>query len=193
MVLELASEGTDTVEFSSISDYTLGNNVERLVLGALVAVNGTGNSLANILTGNAESNSLSGAAGNDSLSGGDGNDTLLGALATSSGGYAEIDTLTGGNGNDIFVLGTAAGYLYNDAKSNSAGITDYAYITDYTSGSDKLQLLGSAADYYLGVHSVSELTSHQGLFRELGTTDELIAILQNSPIATLDNSTVNWV
>ena len=193
VVLELASEGTDTVEFSSISDYTLGNNVERLVLGALVAVNGTGNSLANILTGNAESNSLSGAAGNDSLSGGDGNDTLLGALATSSGGYAEIDTLTGGNGNDIFVLGTAAGYLYNDAKSNSAGITDYAYITDYTSGSDKLQLLGSAADYYLGVHSVSELTSHQGLFRELGTTDELIAILQNSPIATLDNSTVNWV
>ena len=162
------------------------------MLGAL-AVNGTGNSLANSLTGNAESNSVSGAAGNDSLSGGDGNDTLLGALATSSGGYAEIDTLTGGSGNDIFVLGTAAGYLYSDAKSNSIGITDYVYITDYTSGSDKLQLVGSAADYYLGVHSVSELTSHQGLFRELGTTDELIAILQNSPIATLDNSTVNWV
>ncbi|PAY99833.1 MAG: hypothetical protein CAK90_08505 [Spartobacteria bacterium AMD-G4] len=192
VVLELASEGTDTVEFSSISDYTLGNNVERLMLGA-GAVNGTGNSLVNILTGNAGANSLSGAAGNDSLHGGDGDDTLLGALATSSGGYAEIDTLTGGNGSDIFVLGTAAGYLYSDAKSNSIGITDYAYITDFTSGSDKLQLVGSAADYYLGAHSVSGLTAHQGLFRELGTTDELIAILQGSPIATLDNSTVNWV
>ena len=192
VVVELASEGTDTVEFSLISDYTLGNNVERLVLG-VGAVNGTGNSLANILTGNGGANFLSGAAGNDSLHGGDGDDTLLGALATSSGGYAEIDTLTGGNGSDIFVLGTAAGYLYNDAKSNSTGTTDYAYITDFTSGSDKLQLVGSAANYYLGAHSVSGLTAHQGLFRELGTTDELIAILQGSPIATLDNSTVNWV
>ena len=192
VVLELASEGTDTVEFSSISNYTLGNNVERLVLGA-DAVNGTGNSLANILTGNAAFNFLSGAAGNDSIFGGDGNDTLLGALATSSGGYAEIDTLTGGNGNDLFVLGTAAGYLYSDGKSNSVGITDYAYITDFTSGSDKLQLVGSAVNYYLGVHSVSGLTAHQGLFRELGTTDELIAIIQNSSIAVLNNSTVNWV
>jgi Ca2+-binding RTX toxin-like protein len=192
VVFELSSEGTDTVEFSSISDFTLGNNIERLVLGA-GAVNGTGNSLANILTGNNGSNSLSAAAGNDSLSGGDGGDTLLGALATSSGGYAEIDTLTGGNGNDIFVLGTANGYLYNDANSSSAGITDYAYITDFTSGSDKLQIIGSAANYYLGVHAVSGLTAHQGLFRELGTTDELIAILQGSPIATLDTSTINWV
>ena len=192
VVLELASEGTDTVEFSLISNYTIGNNIERLVLGAS-AVNGTGNSSANILTGNTGSNFLSAAAGNDSIFGGDGEDTLLGALATSSGGYAEIDTLTGGNGNDLFVLGTATGYLYNDAKSGSIGITDYAYITDFTSGSDKLQLLGSAANYYLGVHSVSGLTAHQGLFRELGTTDELIAIIQNSSIAALNNSTVNWV
>jgi Ca2+-binding RTX toxin-like protein len=192
VVLELASEGTDTVEFSLISNYTIGNNIERLVLGA-GAVNGTGNSLANILTGNAASNFLSGAAGNDSIFGGDGNDTLLGALAASSGGYAEIDTLTGGNGNDLFVLGTAVGYLYSDGKSNSVGITDYAYITDFTSGSDKLQLVGSAVNYYLGVHSVSGLTAHQGLFRELGTTDELIAIIQNSSIAALNNSTVNWV
>jgi Ca2+-binding RTX toxin-like protein len=192
VVLELASEGTDTVEISLISNYTIGNNIERLVLGA-GAVNGTGNSLANILTGNTGSNFLSAAAGNDSIFGGDGDDTLLGALATSSGGYAEIDTLTGGNGKDLFVLGTAIGYLYNDSKSGSIGITDYAYITDFTSGSDKLQLLGSAANYYLGVHSVSGLTAHQGLFRELGTTDELIAIIQNSSIAALNNSTVNWV
>ena len=192
VVLELASEGTDTIAVSLISSYTLVNNVERLVLGS-EAVHGIGNSLNNILFGNGDANSLSGSAGNDSLSGGDGNDTLLGALDTSSGGYSEIDTLTGGNGNDLFVLGTAVGSLYSDGKSNSVGITDYAYITDFTSGSDKLQLHGSAANYYLGVHSVSGLTAHQGLFRELGTTDELIAIIQNSSIAALNNSTVNWV
>lgn len=194
VVVELASEGTDTIAVSSISDYTLVNNVERLVLG-VGASNGTGNSLANILTGNSGANSLSAAAGNDSIFGGDGDDTLLGALATSSGGYAEIDTLTGGNGNDVFVLGTALGYLYNDSKSTSLGITDYAFITDFTSG-DKLQLVGTAANYYLGAHSVSGLTAHQGVFRELGATDELIAIIQASnpaDIAALDNSTVNWI
>ena len=192
-VYELASEGTDTIEVSSLSNYTLANNIERLVLGA-GAVNGTGNSLANILTGNAESNSLNGAAGNDSLSGGNGNDTLLGAIGSSTGGLGEIDTLTGGAGNDVFVLGTSAGYLYNDSRSTSTGITDYAYITDFTLGSDKLQLVGSAANYYLGAHAVAGLAApNQGVFRELGTTDELIAIINGSPILTLDNSTVNWV
>lgn len=109
------------------------------------------------------------------------------ALATSTGGRGEVDALTGGNGNDLFVLSTAAGYLCSDGKSNSVGITDF------TSGSDKLQLVGSAVNHYLGVRSVAELTAHQRFFRELGATDELIAILQESPIAALDNATVNWV
>jgi hypothetical protein len=193
-VYELASEGTDTIEVSSLANYTLANNIERLVLGDVGAFNGTGNSLANILTGNAGSNSLSGAAGNDSLFGNDGNDTLLGAIGSSTGGLSEIDTLTGGAGNDVFVLGTSAGYLYNDSRRTSTGVTDYAYITDFTLGSDKLQLVGSAANYYLGAHTVAGLTApNQGVFRELGTTDELIAIINGSPILTLDNSTVNWV
>jgi hypothetical protein len=92
------------------------------------------------------------------------------------------------------VLGTSAGYLYNDSRSTSTGVTDYAYITDFTLASDKLQLVGSAANYYLGAHAVAGLAApNQGVFRELGTTDELIAIINGSPILTLDNSTVNWV
>jgi Ca2+-binding RTX toxin-like protein len=192
IVSELASEGTDTVQVSSISNYTLGNNIERLLLGT-GALNGIGNSLGNMIIGNSDSNSLSAAAGNDSISGGDGDDTLLGAIASSSGGYAEIDTLTGGGGSDVFVLGLSTGYLYNDTKSSSVGITDYAFITDFTLGSDKLQLVGAASNYYLGAHTVAGLTAHQGLFRELGATDELIAIIQGSPIVALNNTSVNWV
>jgi Ca2+-binding RTX toxin-like protein len=191
VVIEAASEGTDSVE-SRLSTYTLGVNVERLILGS-GALDGIGNSLANILVGNTDNNSLTGAAGMDSLSGGNGSDTLLGALATSSGGRGEIDTLTGGSGNDVFVLGSASGCLYDDGISTSLGTSDYVYITDFVVGTDKLQLLGSDANYRLGSHTVTGLTDYQGLFRELGTTDELVAILQNSPLTTLDNTTVNWV
>jgi Ca2+-binding RTX toxin-like protein len=183
MVIEAVGRGTDTIEVSSVTTYTLANNVERLLLGS-GAWNGVGNSLNNLLAGNADSNSLSGAGGND---------TLLGALALANGGLGEIDTLTGGAGNDVFVLGTADAYLYNDSVSTSVGTSDYAFITDFTSGADKLQLVGSASNYYLGAHSVAGLTAHQGLFRELGATDELIAIIQGSPIVALNNTMVNWV
>ena len=50
VVTEAANEGVDTVN-SSVT-LTLGNNVENLVLTGTSAINGTGNTLNNILTGN---------------------------------------------------------------------------------------------------------------------------------------------
>lgn len=63
LVLENASEGTDTV----LTDmtYVLGINIENLTLGGVEAINGTGNALNNLLTGNSGINILSGLAGND--------------------------------------------------------------------------------------------------------------------------------
>ncbi|MGF6488335.1 M10 family metallopeptidase C-terminal domain-containing protein [Pseudomonas frederiksbergensis] len=63
----------DTVQ-ASIS-WTLGANLENLVLTGVSAINGTGNERHNFITGNAANNVLNGAAGDDSMSGGDGNDT----------------------------------------------------------------------------------------------------------------------
>jgi serralysin len=82
VVIELASEGIDTVN-SSIN-YTLTDNVEHLILTGS-AKNGTGNGLDNRINGNELANVLSGGAGNDTLSGGDG-----------------VDRLIGGSGADIF-------------------------------------------------------------------------------------------
>lgn len=68
------SSGVDQV-ISDIS-WTLGTGFENLVLAGNGAINGTGNTLANIISGNGAANRLAGGAGNDTLSGGAGRDSF---------------------------------------------------------------------------------------------------------------------
>jgi VCBS repeat-containing protein len=91
VVTEAANAGTDTVNAGI--DYTLGANVENLVLldGAL---NGTGNALNNSITGNAANNLIDGGAGVDTMAGGLGDDTYI-VDAT-----ADVVNEAAGAGND---------------------------------------------------------------------------------------------
>jgi Ca2+-binding RTX toxin-like protein len=91
-VIESINNGNDTVE-SSIG-YTLAyvGNVENLTLTGSDAINGTGNTMDNVLRGNSAANVLSGGTGNDTLSGNAGNDTLI-----------------GGAGSDTYVFGLGDG------------------------------------------------------------------------------------
>jgi len=75
VITENLNEGTDTVE-TGIT-YTLGANIENLILTGTAAINGTGNTLNNVLTGNSAANTLSGGAGADTMIGGAGNDTYV--------------------------------------------------------------------------------------------------------------------
>ena len=107
VVTEAAGEGVDTV-LSAVT-YTLGTNVENLVLTGTTAINGTGNTVANAITGNSGNNSISGGAGNDSLDGG-----------------AGADSLVGGTGNDTYVLGRGHGADTVSENDTTAGNTDVA-------------------------------------------------------------------
>ena len=105
-ITENVGEGTDTVQ-SSVT-YTLKTNFENLSLTGAATINGTGNTLANVLTGNTGANVLNGAAGNDTVNGGAGKDTL-----------------TGGAGLDNFLFNTAL-----SAATNLDTITDFSAIND---------------------------------------------------------------
>lgn len=75
VLVENASAGTDTVV--AAFTYTLATNFENLTLSGTAAINGTGNSVDNVITGNGASNTLSGGSGADKLSGGAGNDSYV--------------------------------------------------------------------------------------------------------------------
>jgi serralysin len=120
-VVELGGEGTDTV--SSAISYTLGDNVERLILTGAAAT-GTGNGLANSLTGNDLSNRLDGGAGDDRLTGGDG-----------------VDYLTGGAGSDVFV-----GEINGSKVTGKSGPISLDVVLDFVSGTDTIDLSGIDAN-----------------------------------------------
>ncbi|MBD2680376.1 MULTISPECIES: putative Ig domain-containing protein [Nostoc] len=151
MIAEGSNAGTDLVK-SSIS-WVLGNNLENLTLTGSSAINGTGNSLNNIITGNGGANVLTGEDGNDSLYGGAGIDTLLGG--------AGDDVLTGGTGKDVLTGGTGRDSLYlTDTRTGG-----FDTITDFTVGDDTIFI--SKAEFALSQSVNTTLDS--SIFR-LGTS-----------------------
>ena len=118
-IIEASNAGTDTVKSSATA--TLGLNLENLTLTGSSAINGTGNSLNNVLTGNSAANTLNGGTGNDTLVGGSGRDVLTGAA-----------------GKDTFI--------FNNVVESAIKATTADVITDFVKGQDKINL--SAIDAF---------------------------------------------
>ncbi|MDW8445546.1 MAG: calcium-binding protein [Acetobacteraceae bacterium] len=112
LVIEQAGNGLDLVR--TTIRFTLPDQVERLLLLGTAPIDGTGNSLANLITGNAGANTLrglgnddrlSGEGGNDRLFGDEGSDLLLGGPGNDwLDGGAGADQLDGGPGDDTYVV-----------------------------------------------------------------------------------------
>ncbi len=141
LVIELANNGVDTVH-SSVA-YTLAANVENLSLTGAAAINGTGNTLDNIVFGNSANNVLSGANGNDTLRGGLGNDTV-----------------NGGSGNDTFLFGRGDG---QDLVQDNSGTADKIL---YDAGINPLDLVISRQvnDLHLAIHGSSDQITVQNWY-----------------------------
>ena len=128
VVVENAAGGTDMVR--STITYTLGANIENLVLIGAAYTNGTGNALDNTLIGNAGKNILNGGDGKDSLDGGHGADTMIGG-ADNDTYYVDnagdvVTELTGGGIDTViasltFTLGDNVEKLTLTGKGNIAG------------------------------------------------------------------------
>jgi len=119
------------------------------------------------LTGDGNNNLISGGLGNDTLKGEGGDDLLVGGPGT--------NTLTGGPGADTFQ------YL--------AGNSGHDVITDFTVGSDKLDL----SQLLLGENATSASLDDYLHFKVLGgmTTIDISAVAGATPTQTLDLAGVN--
>lgn len=126
--VENAGEGTDTVQ-SSVT-FTLGSNVENLVLTGTSAINGTGNSLANTLTGNGAANTLTGGTGNDTyvFNPGWGQDTIVENDSTAG------NTDTALFGGPVRPLDLVLSRAVNNLAIALHGSTDKATVQSWYSG-----------------------------------------------------------
>ena len=195
LVTEQVNEGTDTVQ-SSVT-WALGANVENLTLTGIGAINGTGNSLNNVLTGNSAANLLSGGAGVDTLLGGEGDDTYVvdqaGDVVTEQANagidtvQSNVDYTLGANVENLTLTGSAVngtGNSLNNVLTDVSGVTnvltggagDDTYVvgtgdTAVEAANEGTDLVLSRVDYTLGAN-LENLTLTGGV-AIIGTGNEL--------------------
>ena len=181
VINELAGDGTDTVELSGFigSAYTLGANVENLILTGSAAITAMGNALANALTGNSGNNIMDGSGGNDTLRGGLGADTLTASSSTSNDTYiwglgegADVLTDVGGVDTLSVLAGVTADqiWLNRAASTNSLvisviGTTDSFTVKDwYAASAHQVESIQLADGRSLASANVQNLVNAMAAF-----------------------------
>ena len=142
-------DGNDYIQGNAGADAIDGGNGADRIFGGADNDGITGGNGNDTINGNKGDDNIDGGAGNDSLRGGQGNDVIAGGADndiilgdlgndTISGGTG-LDIVTGGLGNDVFAFGAADSTFATTGAL--AFFTDT--ITDFTHGSDKIDLPGT--------------------------------------------------
>ncbi|MFD1983074.1 beta strand repeat-containing protein [Mesorhizobium newzealandense] len=127
LVVDVIGQGTDNVQ-AYVSFNLSGQELENLQLRTSASINGTGNSIANIITGNSGVNILIGLGGNDTLDGNTG-----------------ADTMQGGIGNDTYYVDNAGDQVIETVGQGTDNVQ--AYVSFNLSGQEleNLQLRSAAS------------------------------------------------
>jgi Cadherin-like/Bacterial cadherin-like domain/Bacterial pre-peptidase C-terminal domain/RTX calcium-binding nonapeptide repeat (4 copies) len=134
-IVEAAAGGTDTVR-TTLTNFTLANNVENLTYTGTGIFNGVGNSGDNVITGGALADAISGMGGNDTLIGGNGADVLIGGTGADIfrylGGETGLDRILDfNNGVDKISL-NAAFYSVTGTLTFESGASPFATTANST-------------------------------------------------------------
>jgi Ca2+-binding RTX toxin-like protein len=201
-------DGNDTIFGGRNDDFLLGDSTEaENFFGNDVIFAGEGNDTVdggrgdNQLFGQEGNDRMFGGGGSDIIEGGSGNDTLFGDNRTGSAGdrligvddlrflvrpgKGEIDRLTGGAhvvglnaGQDVFVLGDVNRVYYDDGIVGNSGRSDFAVITDFSDGLDRIELKGGVTYSLSSVSNLPGGVSGVGIFARLDNSNELIGVVR---------------
>jgi len=146
IIIENTSLRSEIDSVRSTISYTLGNNLERLVLVGSSDIDGYGNSLVNIISGNDRNNTLDGGTGVDTLIGGAGNDTyVVDLIKTGSPQYLKLqDVISDSSGNDTLALRADNLFLSTSQTFTLASGLENLDITQ--TGSNRINILGNGTD-----------------------------------------------
>ena len=130
--------GSDTVDYSAFAS------------NLTIALNGAGNS---IVIGSGNAGATSDVIRNiENVIGGSGNDTITGDnQANQLNGGAGNDTITGGTGADVLTGGLGAdAFVYGNTNQSGIGAAARDLITDFLSGTDRLNFAAIDANTTVG-------------------------------------------
>ncbi|MGP7950157.1 nidogen-like domain-containing protein [Pseudomonas monachiensis] len=180
-LVELANQGTDVVQ-AEIS-YTLGDNLENLILTGSSSINGTGNALNNTFVGNTSNNVFNGAAGTDFVSYAYSNYGVSVDLSNTNSQYTSqgydtfvsIEGIIGTDDSDTLTGNALANILIGGADNDTLNGGAGNDTLDGGSGADQMTG-GDGSDVYY-VDNVGDIVSETNAVASTGGTDTVNSYL----------------